>query len=226
METNYHGGHRERLKKRFLNDGMEHMEKQEILEMMLFFSIPRRDTNALSHELLNKFGSISTLLDAPIDILRQNGLSESTIAYLKMIPDLCRLYMEEKRENRHTNLSLTSIAEIVQSKFIGRTEEAVLLMLLDSARKSLFCEIVNRGSVNGCEIYSRKMLEIAIANKAAYAIIAHNHPSGSLLPSKEDILTTRELFKAFSTVKIELLDHIIVSNDGFFSFRETGFMEI
>jgi len=225
METNCHGGHRERLKKRFLTDGIEHMEKHEILEMMLFFSIPRRDTNPLAHELLAKFGSISTLLDAPIDILRQNGLSESTIAYLKMIPELCRLYMEEKKENHNTNLTLTSIAEIVQSKFIGRTEEAVLLMLLDSARKSLFCEIVNHGSVSGCEIYSRKMLEIAIANKATYAIIAHNHPSGSLLPSKEDILTTRKLSKAFFTVRIELLDHIIVSDEGYFSFQETGFME-
>ncbi len=224
MSENCHAGHRDRLKKKFLKNGAEVMEKHEILELMLFYSIPRRDTNPIAHELLNKFGSISSLIDAPTEILRQEGISENTIVYLKMIPELCRLYMGERAEKSAELFDLASAVKIISAKFIGRTEEAVVLMLLNSARVRLFCEIVSYGTVSSCEMYSRKMMELAISNKATYAVVAHNHPSGSLMPSKDDIVATNKLIKSFAMVGVQLEDHLIISDKGYFSLKESGFL--
>ena len=225
MEENCHGGHRDRIKKKFLKNGMRVMEKHEILELMLFYSIPRHDTNPIAHELLRKFGSISALIDAPVEVLKKERVSENTIVYLKMIPEICRLYMEEKAERIDT-LDMHSAIQIMSAKLVGRTEEAVVLMLFNSARARVFCDIVSYGTVEACEMYSRKMMEIAVSNKATYALIAHNHPSGLLMPSKADIDTTNKLIRNFAMVGVTLEDHLIISDKGYFSFRETGFMEM
>ncbi len=223
MSTNPHKGHRDRVKQKFLKNGTDVMEKHEILELMLFYSIPQRDTNPIAHELLDKFGSISSLIDSPTDILRQAKLSESTIVYLKMIPELCRLYIQEREERRMGDFDIEVIADIMGAKFIGRTEEAVGLMLFDSARRKLFYDIVNHGSIGSCDMYSRKMMELAVSNKASYAIIAHNHPSSSLLPSKEDLIATNTLMTSFSMVGVKLEDHLIFADRKYLSLRTSGF---
>ncbi len=223
MSTNPHKGHRERVKQKFLKNGTDVMEKHEILELMLFYSIPQRDTNPIAHELLERFGSISSLIDAPIDILRQAKLSESTIVYLKMIPELCRLYIQEREERRLEDFDIEVIADIMGAKFIGRTEEAVGLMLFDSAKRKLFYDIVNHGAIGSCDMYSRKMMELAVSNKASYAIIAHNHPSTSLLPSKTDLTATKMLIKSFAMVGVKLEDHLIFSDKEYLSLRTSGF---
>ena len=175
QENNPHEGHRSRLRKKFLLNGTDAMEEHEILELMLYYAIPRKDTNPISHRLLSKFGSISAVLDASVENLKQEGLSENSAIYLSLIPQICRVYMDDKFRNYDKIVTDDNIADKIKYKFIGRNYEAVVLMLLDSKNKEVFCGVISKGSIASNEIYIRKIVELAIIYNARAAVIAHNH---------------------------------------------------
>lgn len=217
-----HDGHRKRLKQKYKKNGFDSFEKHELLEYLLFYSISRKDTNKLGHLLIDKFGSFSAVLDAPVDAIKEiDGIGEHSATLIKLIPQLCRCYMQDKDEHQNKVMNIYTVPNIFINKFIGRQNEAVMLMLLDSKCKIQFCGVINEGSVNAVDIYVRKIVELAISYNASMAILAHNHPSGIACPSKNDINTTINIKKALEIVEVRLVDHIIVADNDAVSMAQS-----
>jgi len=216
-----HSDHRKRVRNKFMKYGIDTFEPHEVLEFLLFWAIPRKDTNVLSHELINKFGSIASVFDAPYaSLVEMNGVGESVAIFLKLIPNIARIYEEEKFLIKSKIPTMEECCQKLVLKFIGRTEEAVALMLFDSKGKIVFEGIINKGSVNAVEIYSRRIVELVSSYFATSLILAHNHPSGIALPSKEDIRTTDKLAEILKSMNVKFLDHIIVADDDYVSMMQ------
>lgn len=217
-----HTGHRKRLKKKFIENGLDIFEPHEALEMYLFYAIPRKDTNPLAHRLLDRYLTIGGVCDAPIDELqREFGLSESAAVFLKMLPEMSRLYTESKLSDEYV-IDYETLGDVFKTKFIGRTNEAVALMLGDAKGKMIYFDIISKGSINSSSMPIRKIVDLSLRHNAKTAFIAHNHPSGSALPSKADIESTQMIFETLSTVSVELVDHFIVTDDDYVSLRQSG----
>lgn len=215
-----HSGHRERLRRRFIDNGLDGFEEHQALELYLFYAIPRRDTNPLAHRLLERYRNIGGVCDAPIDELERDfGLSESAAALLKLLPEMSRLYNESKLSDTNF-IDPETVGEMIARRFIGRTSEAVALLLGSAKGKILYFDIVAKGSVSSSDFPLRRIVDLAIRHNARTAYIAHNHPSGSLLPSRADIDVTKLLDSTLSSVGVHLLDHFIVADNEYASLRE------
>ena len=216
-----HQGHRERMRKKFLLNGFDNFEDHEILEFMLFYAIPRKDTNEIAHLLIEKFGSIDAILDAPINLLKEvSGIGESAAIFIKMISSLARTYVERKNNAENNYKDNIDLNNRISLKFIGRTEETVAIILLDAKGKIIYEGIISKGSVNSVNIYLRKIIELITLYNASSILIAHNHPSGIAVPSQEDVITTSKLANIFKSMNINFLDHIIVADHDFVSLKE------
>lgn len=222
-DNNIHNGHRERMKKQFIENDLDNFLPHQVLELLLFYAIPRRDTNPMAHKLLNEFGSISSILDAPIEMLMKEGLSESSAVLLKLIPSLSRVYLVDKHKNRDKIVLEEDIFEYMSSKFIGIAEEVVILLLMDAKGKEVYSGIVRRGSVNSVDLYMRGIMNLCLNYNANSAILAHNHPSGVAFPSKADLETTEMVSDSLKVINVKLLDHIIVADGNCVSLRKEGF---
>ena len=215
-----HSGHRERLRRRFIDNGLDGFEEHQALELYLFYAIPRRDTNPLAHRLLERYRNIGGVCDAPIDELERDfGLSESAATLLKLMPEMSRLYNESKLSDTNF-IDPETVGEMIARRFIGRTSEAVALLLGSAKGKILYFDIVAKGSVSSSDFPLRRIVDLAIRHNARTAYIAHNHPSGSLLPSRADIDVTKLLDSTLSSVGVHLLDHFIVADNEYASLRE------
>ena len=148
MANNEHSGHRKRMRKKFIENGIDIFEPHEILEMLLFYAVPMRNTSILAHQLIDHFGSFSSVLDAPLDALISFGLTEAQAAYLKLMPETARLYLDDKHNNPNKIVTDENINEYMINKFIGRIDDNVVLLLLDAKNKELFCSVINKGSIN------------------------------------------------------------------------------
>lgn len=222
-EDNYdHSGHRNRLRKKFLTNGLDGFEDHEALELLLFYAIPRKDTNPIAHRLLDDFGSVSAVLDAPIDRLVNSGLSKNAAIYIKLLPEISRIYLDDKHNNNRKIINEDNLGDIILPKFIGRDYESVVLLLLDAKYKEVFCGVISKGSVNACEIYIRKIIELAVLYNAKFSVLAHNHPSGIALPSSKDLETTKQVSQALNLIEVSLIDHIIVADNDYVSLAQSG----
>lgn len=217
-----HTGHRQRLKKKFIENGFDVFEPHEALELYLFYAIPRKDTNPLAHRLLDKYMNISGVFDAPIDELKNDfGLSESSAIFLKMLPEMSRLYNESKISYDNA-IDPDKVGEMFMTKFIGRTSEETALMLGDAKGKMIYFNIIAKGSLNSTEMPIRKIVDLALRHNAKFVFMGHNHPSGTALPSKSDIEATKTAYEILQSVGVELIDHIIVTNEEYVSLRESS----
>ena len=219
-----HSGHRERLRKRFIENGLDGFEDHQALELFLFYAIPRKDTNPLAHRLLERYRTICCVCDAPIDELQRDfGLSENAAALLKLLPEMSRLYNESRLQENNA-IDLETLGDIVKQKFIGRTSEVVVLVLGDAKGKMVYFDVIAKGSVSSSDFPVRKLVELAIRHNAKIAFIAHNHPSGSALPSQTDLTTTKLIAQVLRNVGVRLLDHYIVADGDYISLRESNLM--
>ena len=219
-ETNPHEGHRSRMRQRYLEHGFDDFHEHEILEMILYNCYRRRNTNDIAHKLLDSFGSISAVFDAPIDRLIETGISESVAVTLKMYPDICRVYYDNRNNCRSKIINFDDMYDYFIRKFIGRSEEVVYLLLTDSKKKELFSGVIATGTSCASDVSLRKIVDFALRYSAVNAIIAHNHPSGIALPSKEDVITTTIVYRTLASVGVRLVDHIIVADDDCVSLRD------
>ena len=219
-----HSGHRQRLKKRFLEEGLAHFNEHQVLELMLFYCIPRQDTNPIAHALLDRFGSLSQVMEAPVTELQKvPGMGEASAAFLSLLNAFCRYYLINRSS---TDLILNTISQCgayMLPFFYGRRNETVYLLCLDAKIKMLSCKEVGEGSVNSAAVPIRRIVEMALGANATSVVLAHNHPSGLAIPSNEDILTTRRLAVALSSVDILLVDHLIFADDQFVSLQASKY---
>ena len=221
-KDNVHEGHRARVRKKFLLNGLDSFETHEALEFLLFYCVHMKNTSELAHRLLNSFGSLSAVFDAPVDALLDFGLTETQATLLKLIPEISRLYIDDKHNNNNKVLNKETLGNSIVRKFIGRENENVLLLLYDSKLKEVFCGIVAKGSLNSTNLPVRKIVDYALRYNAKSAIIAHNHPSGFALPSRGDIEATMNIKNALGLIGVVLLDHYIVADNDSISLAQTN----
>ena len=222
MGENVHDGHRQRFKEQFLKSGLDGFNSHQMLEMLLYYSIPRRDTNPLAHRLLDTFGSLSGVLEADYDELcRVEGVTPHSAMLLTFCGKLFWKYYQDKYADGVILTNSQDFGKYLLPRFFGMKNEAVILLCLDNRGKVLHCSTVVEGSVNATEISIRVILAEALRYNATAVVISHNHPNGHALPSKEDLDTTRLIAKALAMVEIRLVDHLIVAEDDYVSMRDT-----
>lgn len=220
-KKNVHEGHRERMRNKYVNKGIEVFEQHEILEMLLFYAIPRKNTNDIAHRLLEACGSLSAVFDAPIDILMQQGLSYNAAVLLHMIPDLSRAYQSDKFDNEEKIITDENIGKKMVHLFAGKNEECVYAFFLDAKGKEKYSGIISKGDASSAPLFSKDIVSIAARCKAVTVIIAHNHPSGVAFSSRADLEATADIADALDTIGIHLADHIIVADRDYISLSST-----
>lgn len=222
-----YSGHRERLRQHFLTHGLDVLRDYEVLELLLFYAIPRRDTQPLARKLLQHFGSIAAVLEAsPLELNTVAKLSDNTIALLQLINPMARRYLLSKADTERT-IFLRNVKECGQfllPYFFGETDELIYMLCLDAGNRLLSCRQLERGSVNSVQLPIRKAAEIAIGCHATAVILAHNHPCGMTVPSDSDFKTTELLASVLTPMEITVADHFIISGDSFFSMQENGYI--
>lgn len=221
-----HDGHRQRLKTRFLQEGLEHFDEHQVLELLLFYCIPRQDTNPIAHALLEHFGSLTQVMEAsPSELQKVKGMGESSAAFLSLLNSFCRYYQINRASSAVILNTLEECGRYLMPFFYGRRNETVYLLCLDAKCKVLSCKEVGEGSVNSAAVPIRRIVEMALGSNATSAILAHNHPSGIAVPSAEDQLTTKQLAVALAAVDITLVDHMVIADEEFVSMRQSGWYD-
>ena len=221
-EVEMHKGHRERMKKRFCMEGLDNFSDVQVLELLLFYCIPRVDTNPLAHRLIKHFGSLSQVLEAPIaELEKVQGMGSNAATFLRLITEVGRYYQVNRFENNIILNTTEKCGQYLLPYFYGRRNETVFLLCLDAKCKLLCCREIGEGSVNSAAIPVRRIVETALATNATSVVLAHNHPSGIAVPSAEDIYTTRRVAAALKSVEVVLADHIVVADDDFVSMHQS-----
>ena len=220
-----HDGHRKRMKNRFLKYGLDNFDDHAVLELLLYYALPRGDVNPIAHELINRFGSLDAVLDAPMsDLIQIPGVGENAAALIKIIPQVCRRYLESRVSLDRIIDSSEKAGEFVKPYFYGKREETVFVVGLDAKCKVIAHKLLGEGDVTATLISIRKVVEFALTYNAAYIVLAHNHPSGVALPSSDDVLSTKKVQEALLNVGVKLFDHVIVADDDFVSLRDCGYI--
>ncbi|MBR4863472.1 MAG: RadC family protein [Oscillospiraceae bacterium] len=218
-----HSGHRERLREKFLNGGLSAFNEHEKLELLLTYCIPRKDVNEIAHLLINRFGSLLQVLQAPEkELMTVAGVGASVACFLRLMNETHRYLCISQATSKPQMHSYRDYGEYLVSFFIGKRVETVYLLCMDAKGEVIGCYLVSEGSVVSANISIRKLLEIAINCNAATVVLAHNHPGGFAVPSREDKVTTKQIAKALSNAEIVLADHIIVADDDFVSMVQSN----
>lgn len=226
MEKADHSGHRDRLRTKYLQNGIESLAPHEVIELLLFNAVPYRNTNDIAKRLLDRFGSLSAVLDTPIETLIEAGLTRNQAAFIKLIPDVTRLYMQDRYRDDDRIIDLAELPERIKRIYIGRMRvEHLWILLVDIKMKEVYSGILSKGSFGSSEVSVRRIMTLALNYGAAGVILAHNHPSGLALPSREDFRATERIRDSLHTIGVELLDHYIVADDDCVSLRESGLLD-
>ena len=217
-----HDGHRERMRNKYFRMGLDAFEPHEALEMLLFFSRRQGNTNPLAHELIDRFGSVSAVLSAtPEQLLQVKGIGENTAMLISMILPMYRMCMIDKNPRPEVFNGVEACGKYLQAYFKNKTDEEFVIMLFDNSLHLVSFDIISKGVTNFAPLSQRKILESIIKSNAASALIAHNHPNGTSIPSRPDAHATigvRNLLKGFN---VELLDHIVVGEDDYVSMASS-----
>jgi len=214
-------GHRKRIKDKYKKSGLSGWLDYEVLELALSYALPRKDTKPIAKELLSRFKTINTVLDTDArDLKKISGISDHTALFLKFLKEITILYLEKGLQNKDLLSSPAVVYDYLKASLKGSVDEEFKTVFLDSRNQLITLETLRTGTVNKSVVYPRKIVERALYNHAAGVIIAHNHPAGTLKPSEDDCAITKAIKDALKTVDITLLDHIIVGNNSYFSFKK------
>jgi DNA repair protein RadC len=220
-----HDGHRALMRDKYIKNGIDSFAPHEILEIVLYYSRPRGDTNELAHKLIDEFGSLSNVFDANInDLCNVKGVGCQTAVLIKLIADLFGYYHKNRWTLKPRLTNVTEVGVYAVDMVGERTVESFFILSLDPLRTVTAWTEVERGTVSEANVNIRKVVECAIRSRAHSVVLVHNHPSGSLHPSEEDINVTYKVCKAFDSIGISVLDHIIVGGRNFTSMCERGLM--
>ncbi len=219
-------GHRQRLRDKFLQLGIEAFTDSEVIELLLTFGTPRADCKEAARTALAHFKSLPAVLDAPAQELQHiKGIGPKNIFALHFIQGVARRYLRQRVIGRHYLHSAREVADYLIHSMRGLPHEILTVIFLDNAHAILASEVVAEGTVNVNTIYPRELIKAALRHNASALILAHNHPSGSLTPSAQDRNLTKNLYLLGSLLQITLLDHLIVgAGEKVFSFAEEGLM--
>ena len=218
-KKNVHAGHRGRLREQFLNNGDALLEHQ-LLELMLSFVIPQKDTNPIAHDLIATFGSIADVVDAPMEELMQiKGISEVVATFLHFQSKFIDIYKKSRANNKPVLFNVDDIVNYLKQTVTITNVEQFYYMCLDTKNKLICFREMGVGTAHGVTLDNKKFMASVLAYKAHSVVICHTHPCGTANPSDQDIKLTNMINSLLKNMSITLLDHIIISHDGFFSFH-------
>ena len=221
--NNPHEGHRQRMREQFLKaDGLDSFPDHKILEMLLFYSISRADTNELAHRLIDTFGSLNGVFDAPYSsLIKVKGVGEQTAVLLKFIPSLVKKYLEGSVSDKKYIIRTEDAVEYLRPKFTTLKKEELIMVCLNNAGKILNTVTISKGGSDFTEVDTRKIVQEVIACNATQVILAHNHPGGICAPSSADVKITNNISNLLRSINARLANHIIITDKEYFSFAAT-----
>jgi DNA repair protein RadC len=224
LSENIHVGHRGRLKEKIIGLAPgEDIQDEKLLEMLLFYGIPRQDTVPMARELLARFGDLSGVFDACVDdLLDVKGMTRNAAALIKLQRPLCREYVLSKFGKKKVLKSLDEIGDFVHAKYFASCGENFSILYLDRLGKVISFETVVHGSIDSVGVSIRTVVERVLKNDATAIVIAHNHPGGVALPSPQDIAVTEQIAQALKIISVNLVDHIIVSGEDYTSMAQSA----
>jgi len=220
QEGDHASGHRQRLKDRFMRAGREALQDYELLELILFRSIPRRDVKPLAKKLIAEFGSVAEVLGAPLSRLRTtDGIGEATAIDLKLVEAAGRELAKGAVKKRTVLGSWTAVIDYCRASMAFETREVFRILFLDKRNALIADEIQQTGTVDHTPVYPREVVKRALEVSATAVILVHNHPSGDPTPSQADIAMTRQIVEAGKPLGILVHDHIIIGKNGHTSMK-------
>ncbi|TRZ78139.1 MAG: DNA repair protein RadC [Deltaproteobacteria bacterium] len=222
-DTPHYKDHRQRLKKKFSESGVDAFHDYEVLELLLSYAIPLKDVKPLAKELISRFGSLKGIMDAEKDSLEKvKGIGAHTAILIKLIKEMGILYLKEKAKEKPQITCTSELLDYCKTYMGGLKDERFCVIYLDAQNRMTDIETIQEGIVNQAVVYPRKVLENALKKKASAVILVHNHPSGHVKPSDADIRLTKTIQETAKILDIIVHDHIIIGENRFFSFREEG----
>lgn len=225
-EKDIHRNHRQRVFDRLNKDGLDSFYDHEVLELMLFYTVPRLDTNPIAHRLINEFGSFSEVLDADVKSLEKvQGISNKSAMLIKLIPSLMRRYAVDSLEPKSAIDSFELASKYIKALMMGETCEVFYILCLDAKNNLIKAEKLKEGSSTALFISPRDVILEATKHESVSVILAHNHPGGSAQPSFEDVSYTSKIALALGVLGIPIIDHIIISDNELFSFKRQGLID-
>jgi len=229
-QPHLHHGHRKRKKEQFLAagvDGLLHLPEHEPLEFLLYYAIPRGDTNAVAHTLIKHFGSLANVVNASYDELRKvAGVGDNAASLICYSQMFAKLYLQKHSGGElQDKFNVPRLKEYCQALFIGVLAEEIHCVFLTDELKLIAREKVGTGSIGEVVLPTRQIARSLLNYNCSRLVLAHNHPAGSCLPSRADIDATEQLRSTCVQLEVELVDHIVVGRDGVTSMRECGFAE-
>ncbi len=222
-KVNIHKGHRDKIKKRYYESGLKGMPDHNVLEFLLFFGIPQKDTNPIAHELINKFGSFSGVLEAKMsDLLSVKGMTENAACLLTMLLPTYKRYVNSLHKRKRKFETTEEIVEFLRPLYLDTQNERVYVLCFDSQERLIACRAMSDGTEASAYFDCKMMASIILEVKAKKVIISHNHPNGSLRPSNDDVAVTETMREFLSYLNVQLLDHIIITDKSYFSMAHSS----
>jgi len=216
-------GHRKRLRDRFLQSGLNGFLDYEIVELLLTLGTPRKDCKQMAKETIERFKGLRGVLDASLEELQHiKGIGPSNAFGIKLFQAISERYAREKIPPKISLNSLRAVVNYLREKLSRENKEHFVILLLGLHNNLLSVKDISIGTLNSSLVHPREVFEPAVKNLAAHIIVAHNHPSGDSMPSKEDVEITKDLVATGRVLGIEVLDHIIITKLQYFSFKEKG----
>ena len=221
-----HKKHRERMRNRYLREGsLNNFEDHNALEMLLYYSIPRADTNELAHRLINRFHGLDHVFEASVEELMEvEGVGENTALLIRLTSDLERKRQFAALEPRACLKTVEEQARFLEPYFYSLTVETSYLVCLDAQKRVITCEKISEGDALSEKLNIRRVIDKSSRRNVAYVLLAHNHPRGISVPSTDDMATSKWLIGVLQNFGVKLLDHLIFGSDGYSSMAEKGFI--
>lgn len=226
-ETPHYINHRKRLRERFQKAGADGMHDYELLELLLTYSIPRRDVKPVAKKLINTFGSLPGVLDADRSELEKlSGVGSMSASLIRLVKELYTTYLSERMKDADILSSPEAVIDFSRVKLAGLANEAFMVIYINVKNEVIDYALLQEGTLDNVAVYPRRIVETALSHHASGIILVHNHPSGNPLPSKEDKLLTKEIADAVFALDMRVLDHLIVGKEGYFSFMENNLIPL
>ncbi len=224
---NVHAGHRERLRNSIIHGNLSTFEDYQLLEFLLTYTIPRKDTNVLAHKLINQFGSLPNVLDSePEYLMNVDGIGKNSAVFLSLLPRILEEYSARKIKKKsflqNTLKTVNYCIDLLKDKVL----EEIYVIMLDDSFKVINHSKIATGTTNRAYASTRRISELALKYNAHFMVLAHNHPQGEPKPSDMDDIFTKTVVMSLALNEIEVTDHIIVGKDSsYYSYRENGLIE-
>ena len=214
---NEHVDHRQRMKDRFLENGLDIFDEHQVIELLLFFGIPRRDTNVIAHRLIKRFGSLRDVLDAPYEeLLTVDGIGEHAATLIKLSAELSRRYLLSESLDTERFDTVDKLGKFLINLFLGKRNEEVYLLTFNGKMEMLSCDKLADGLSNLVSFSVKPLIESAILTHASGIVLAHNHPGGIASPSGSDISLTDQLMYMCDQISIPLIEHFVVAGNSYY----------